>query len=815
MGLSLLTKSQKTAAAAAFLVVGTIAFVSRTIAGAAIATAIFLAAMVASVVWLRGRLAATERAREEEARRKATLETALDSIGDAVVTTDGAGSVTFLNPVAEQLTGWPAGEALGRPLSEVFRAIDEKTRTPFDCPSALVLGSGQSIALPNGTVLVAKDGREIPMDDSAALVPAGRGAASGVVLVFRDATARRAAQRALEESERQYRLLFENNPQPMWVYDLETLAFLAVNKAAIQSYGYTREEFLAMTIRDIRPAEDVPRLLDNVRLSAGLHTDGPWRHRHKDGALTTVEIAAHPLRFGSREARLVMVYDISERTSLEAQFHQAQRLESVGRLAGGVAHDFNNLLAVINGYADLLAQDMASGSSASSIVAEIRAAGGRAAALTQQLLAFSRKQLVQPSVLNLNQIVRDVEKMLRRLIGEDIELVIQAEETLGNVRADAGHLQQILMNLAVNARDAMPRGGRLVIETSNVELDDHYEQTHNGASRGPHVLLAVSDNGSGMPPEVREHIFEPFFTTKPMGTGTGLGLATVYGMVRQTGGWIWVYSEPEHGSVFKIYLPRADAEIPRERPEIRRNLRGSETILVVEDQAEVRHMTATALGRYGYRVLTAASGEDAQRLAAAHPDTIHLLLTDVIMPGITGRELAERMIAARSGMAVLYMSGYTDQTMARSGVLEPGLHLLTKPFTPSELAEKVRAALGSEAAAATLLVVCGNGERRAKLRDLLIEAGYAVAESGGGQEAASAVEAGEFDLLIAELSADEEGPTLQAVCGRPRDCPVIVLSADEGGDFLTLAAETRAAAILPVPVEREELLEAVRRALRH
>jgi PAS domain S-box-containing protein len=800
-------------AAAVLLLAGVVAIVSRTTAGAIVAAAIFLLGLAASIVRLRHMLAHTEKERQEESQRKATLQTVISSIGDAVMVTDSAGAITFLNPVAEQLTGWPAAEALHRPISQVFRTMDEDARVPVANPALTVLRTGEPAALANHTVLLTKDGREIPIDDSAAPVGAGaRGALTGVVLVFRDVTGRRMAQRALEESERQYRLLFDSNPQPMWVYDLETLAFLAVNQAAIQEYGYTREEFLAMTIRDIRPAEDVPRLLANVRVSTGLHTDGPWRHRRKDGSLVVVEVAAHPLRFGAREARLVMVYDITERARLEEQFLQAQRLESVGRLAGGVAHDFNNLLAVINGYADLLAQDMPAGSSESSILSEIRGAGERASALTQQLLAFSRKQLVQPAVLNLNQIVRDVEKMLRRLIGENIELVIRADEQLGNIKADAGHLQQILMNLAVNARDAMPRGGRLLIDTANVELDSHYENSHNGAHSGPHVLLAVSDNGMGMPPEVREHIFEPFFTTKPTGTGTGLGLATVYGMVKQIGGWIWVYSEPGQGSVFKIYLPRTDAEVPQPRPEIQRDLRGTETILVVEDQDEVRHMTATALGRYGYTVLTAASGEEAQRLVAGHPGVIHLLLTDVIMPGITGRELAERLSAERPGMAVVYMSGYSDPAVV-GGVLDPGVPLLAKPFTPSQLARKIRDALAAEAAR-TVLLVSGDSALRTRLRDLLIEAGYAVAESAGGPEAAAAVEAGEFDLLIAELSAAQEDIALHAVCDRPDGRPTIVLSADEGGDFLTLAAETRAAAMLPIPVEREALMDAVRQTLK-
>jgi PAS domain S-box-containing protein len=359
----------------------------------------------------------------------------------------------------------------------------------------------------------------------------------GVSTIARDITQRRQAQRGLEKSEQRYRLLFDNNPQPMWVYDCETLAFLAVNNAAIRSYGYTREEFLGMTINDIRPAEDIPALLEDIRkANTALHTDGPWRHKKKDGTILVVEISVHPIKFGDRDARLAMVTDITERKKLEEQFQQAQRLESIGRLAGGVAHDFNNLLIVINGYSQMLLDGLSEDHPMREGLTQIGEAGARAGALTQQLLAFSRKQVLKPIVLNLNQAVADIKTMLQRLIGEDIDLVTRLLPELGNTLADAGQLQQVIMNLAVNARDALPNGGTLLIETASVTFDGPYCEEHPDVRPGPYVMLGVTDNGTGMTPEVRGRLFEPFFTTKPQGAGT-VGVAHCL-WDRQTKQWL-------------------------------------------------------------------------------------------------------------------------------------------------------------------------------------------------------------------------------------------------------------------------------------
>jgi two-component system, cell cycle sensor histidine kinase and response regulator CckA len=379
----------------------------------------------------------------------------------------------------------------------------------------------------------------------------------------------------------------------------------------------------------------------------------------------------------------------------EEQFRQSQKLEAVGQLAGGIAHDFNNLLTVITGYGDLILNRLSGHDPLRPKVEEIRKAAERATSLTSQLLAFSRKQTLQPVVLDLNSLVTDVSKMLRRLIGEDIEFITLLRPEAGRVNADPGQLEQVLMNLVVNARDAMPQGGKIIIETAKVESDRAYADLHVGVQPGKYVMLAVSDTGTGMDEETQAHIFEPFFTTKEVGKGTGLGLSTVYGIVKQSEGHIWVDSELGKGTTFKIYLPLVEEEGDghKRAAEPAALPRGTETLLLVEDEAMVRALTCTILEEYGYRVLEAANGEEALRICEQHCVDIQLMLTDVVMPLMSGRELANRVKTICPHLCVLYMSGYTDDVIVHHGVLDPGTSFLEKPFTPEALARKVREVL--------------------------------------------------------------------------------------------------------------------------
>ena len=380
----------------------------------------------------------------------------------------------------------------------------------------------------------------------------------------------------------------------------------------------------------------------------------------------------------------------------EAKLRQSQKMEGIGQLAGGIAHDFNNLLTVINSYSAMLLGDIGfENPFVRNGLDQIKEAGHRAASLTRQLLAFSRQQVLEPKILDLNEAVSNTTKLLRRLIGEDIALVFCPNPTLGRVKADPGQVEQIIMNLAVNARDAMPGGGQLTIETMNVELDNAYAQKHQSVKPGSYVMLAVSDTGCGMDKETQARIFEPFFTTKEQGKGTGLGLATVYGIVKQSDGYIWVYSEPGQGTTFKIYLPCVEGSVDRLTPASAPDaiLRGTETILLVEDEEMVRALAQAILERYGYTVLVARNVQDALRFAQEGPTAIHLLLTDTIMPGMNGPELAERVLSIRRDAKVLYMSGYTDKALTYTAAREPGTAFLQKPFTPQTLAHKVREVL--------------------------------------------------------------------------------------------------------------------------
>jgi len=445
--------------------------------------------------------------------------------------------------------------------------------------------------------------------------------------------------------------------------------------------------------------EDLPLALELLgRVVRGeLRPASQFRVRTAKGDFRVGEFSATPQLY---EGRLVGILgigrDVTERVQLEQQLRQAQKMEAVGRLAGGIAHDFNNILTAITGYADLLLEDLGATDPRRQDADEIHKAADRAAGLTRQLLAFSRQQVLQPTVLEVNTLVSDLEKMLRRLLGEDVALSTRLAPTTGRVKADPGQLEQVIMNLAVNARDAMPNGGKLTLETANVDLDDAYAADHYPARAGPFVMLAVSDTGIGMSEETQAHMFEPFFTTKEKGKGTGLGLATVYGIIKQSGGFIWVYSEVGQGTTFKLYLPRVEelaerasepAQLPARPP------RGTETVLVVEDEAPVRSVARQVLERHGYTVLEAPSAEAALDLAARYSGAIHLLLTDVVMPGLNGRQLASRLADLRPDARVIFMSGYTDEAVTRHGVLEPGSAYVQKPFTPDAIVRRVREVL--------------------------------------------------------------------------------------------------------------------------
>ena len=508
------------------------------------------------------------------------------------------------------------------------------------------------------------------------------------------------AQEQLRQSEARYRTLVDGVRDVIFALAPDgTIASL--NPAFETITGFPRDEWLGRPFEQLVHSDDLPlalELLSSVARGEPRPVN-PFRIRTRKGDYRVGEFAATPqYREGQLAGILGICRDVTERLSLEQQLRQAQKMEAVGRLAGGVAHDFNNILTAITGYADLLLEDLGTTDRRRDDIAEIRKAAERAAGLTRQLLAFSRQQVMQVRVLDLNDVVADTQNMLGRLLGEDIALVTHLDPALGAVKADPGQLEQVIMNLAVNARDAMPGGGKLTIETANAELDDSYVREHFPARPGSYVMLAVSDTGTGMSDEVQSHLFEPFFTTKEKGKGTGLGLATVYGIVKQSGGYIWVYTEPGHGTTFKIYLPRV-AGAPAQRasgPKASPVGAGTETVLLAEDEAAVRAVARHALERQGYTVLEASSGEAALDLAERHSGRIHLLLTDVIMPGMNGRALALRLSELRPDLRVVYMSGYTEEAITRHGVLEPGLTYVQKPFTPEGLARKVREVLDRE-----------------------------------------------------------------------------------------------------------------------
>ncbi len=540
-----------------------------------------------------------------------------------------------------------------------------------------------------------KDGTWRVLESTASVIRNSGGEAEKLVIVNRDVTERKRAAEALLQSEASFRSVVEGAPYGIYRASL-TGQLLLVNSALVSMLGYeSQDELFKINLvtgiyRDPKEHERLIAMLPDDEGFKDLEVD--WKR--KDGTPITVRCSGRPAKDASGAVAYLEAFaeDVTERRVLERQLRMAQKMEAVGRLSGGIAHDFNNLLGVIIGYSQVLKRTLGPQSPSYEHAEEIEKASHRAVSLTRQLLAFSRQQVLEPTILSLNTLVSDMEKMLPRLIGEDIALNVTMGSDLGFVKADRGQLEQVIMNLAVNARDAMPEGGNLTIQTANVELDVVYTRHHPGSKPGRYVMLSVTDTGTGMDPEVQAQIFEPFFTTKERDKGTGLGLATVYGVVKQSGGYIAVDSEKGKGSSFKIYLPRVEqvAAVPEANSPVPPDVHGSETILLVEDAEPLLKLANMFLKENGYKVLTASEGTQALQVAREFAGPIHLLLTDVVMPGMNGRVLAERLTPWQPGMKVLYMSGYTDSFIAGHGVLEPGTHLLHKPFTAETLAQKVR-----------------------------------------------------------------------------------------------------------------------------
>jgi PAS domain S-box-containing protein len=626
-----------------------------------------------------------EHARLEEAVRAeaARLRLLTEQIPAVVWITDRTLKITSSTGAGMAILGIRPGQLEGQTIEQVLGGAPPDHPTLRAHARAL---AGESVSYDENFGGLLFDSHVDPLRD-------GSGAIIGVIGVALDATARKRA-------EGQLKCLSDANIMGLTLCDLNGTVREA-NDAFLRMTGYSREDLVTGKVRwiDMTPPEFTSLDVQAVEQLRAHNISKPYdtEYLRKDGSRLSVMVGASMIP-GSKELCATFVLDVSDRRRMEEQLRQAQRMEVIGRLAGGVAHDFNNLLTPILGYSELLLEALPPGAPHREELEEIRKSGERAAGLTRQLLAFSRKQVLQPKVIDLNESVKEIQKLITRLIGEDVNLRTRLTPDIGRIKVDPGQLEQILMNLAVNSRDAMPGAGTLTIETADALLDDDYARSHPDVLPGPHVMLAVSDTGAGMSNETLSHLFEPFFTTKLLGKGTGLGLATVYGIVKQSLGHVFVYSEPGRGTTFKIYFPRVDeqASAPPKHAVSPKLDRGTETILIVEDDEALRAFTSRALGGKGYAVLEAGRGEEALMVAKGHTGPIHLLVTDVVMPGMSGREVAQQLLASRPRMKVLYVSGYTEDAIVHHGVLDEGTDLLEKPFNQETLSLKVRQVLDAQ-----------------------------------------------------------------------------------------------------------------------
>jgi two-component system cell cycle sensor histidine kinase/response regulator CckA len=632
-----------------------------------------------------------------DARHEATirqLTVAVEQSPAAVLITDVRGTIEYVNPRFTRMTGYSAAEALGQ-NPRILQSGLTPASVYEELWSTIRAGGEWRGEIQNRR----KNGELFWNAISISPIRDASGTITNFVAVQEDVTERRGSLEALRRSEEGYRDVVERSP--LGIYRVAPDGrFIMVNDSLVRLLGYTSAaELLVRNLeRDVyEDPTDRSTVLERVRDDTYRNVEVIWKRR--DGSPITVRVNGHVLRGpdGEVECYESFVEDVTERINLEHQFRQAQKMEAVGRLAGGIAHDFNNLLTAIMGYAEMLYDDLSADDPRRADAHEIRVAADRAATLTRQLLAFSRQQVLEPRVLDLNDVVAGMDKLLRRLIGEDIELRTLLSADLWKVRVDPGQVEQVVVNLAVNSRDAMLTGGRLTIETANLELDETYTAAHQVVEPGRYVMFAVSDTGAGMSEDVKAHMFEPFFTTKEKGKGTGLGLATVYGIVKQSGGYVWAYSEVGKGTTFKVYLPRVEGS-PAEPSTVVTDGAGvpggTETILLVEDEELVRKLAREVLTRQGYRVLEAGRGDDALAvLVRETPGSVHLLLSDLVLPGMGGQDLHERVMGVRPEIKVLFMSGYTDRALQAQQVFPPGTAFLQKPFTPVALSRKVREVL--------------------------------------------------------------------------------------------------------------------------
>jgi PAS domain S-box-containing protein len=761
----------------------------------------------------------TARKHAEEALREANQHflSVASCVPDVIWSMDLSGRFTYVSPSVERTYGWTVEECLK------FTREDWRTRAHFEKDAILIKQELENALSPhdrNRVVTVEsehmrKDGTTFWVEISASLIWSEDGRPVGMTGIARDITERKRA----EEERMRLAAAIEQAAETVVITDASA-NILYANPAFERTTGYTVAEGLGKNPRFLKSSKQDNNFYREMWdvLTRGEVWRGRFYNQRKDGALYLEDATISPVR--NESGRIVnyiaVKLDVTREAELQTQLSQAQKMESVGRLAGGVAHDFNNLLTIINGYSRMALNKLRADDPLREQLEEILKAGESATGLTRQLLAFSRQQVLQPRVLDLNRVVEGMQSMLQRLVGEDVDVRVALKADGAMVHADPHQLEQVIMNLAVNARDAMPNGGHLFIETNLVQWDESYAKSYPDIRAGRYALLAVSDTGAGINEATRQRIFEPFFTTKGTGQGTGLGLSMVQGIVAQSGGHVNVYSEPGRGTTFKIYLPAlAGAVADPEKGGTALVSHGTETILVVEDQAKVRTFAVAVLKDYGYRVMAAANAVEALTICEREDTRIDMVLTDVVMPQMSGVELVIQLAALRPGIKTLLMSGYTDNVMVQHALLSEGAHFIEKPFSPKDLARRVREVLGSTAPAARILVADDEPRVRTSLRQMLEQGGHEVIEAVDGKQGLRQALGGQVDLVITDLVMPEkEGlETIQALRQEMPDIGIVAISGAFGGQFLKAARAMGADAALGKPLNSELLLATVAEVL--